>query len=131
LIGKPMAAATAAEIAAMMEVSVRKGTCRKPFAGFSRDSVLQHLTIGGKSGSIDNQDHSARIDWFAGWAVEREGSAKIAVAAMVAHEKYIGTRAGTYARRVMTDYFGKLFAARKAEAAALGRADGQNGGGRG
>lgn len=131
LIGKPMAAATAAEIAAMMEVSVRKGTCRKPFAGFSRDSVLQHLTIGGKSGSIDNQDHSARIDWFAGWAVERKGSAKIAVAAMVAHEKYIGTRAGTYARRVMTDYFGKLFAARKAEAAALGRADGQNGGGRG
>jgi len=131
LMGKPMEAATAAEIAAMMEASVRKGTCRKPFVGSSRDPVLQRLTIGGKSGSIDNQDHSARIDWFAGWAAEREGSAEIAVAAMVAHEKYIGTRAGTYARRVMTDYFGRLFAARKAEATALGRVDGQQGDGQG
>ena len=131
LLGKPMAASTAAEIAAMMEASVRKGTCRKPFVGSSRDPVLRHLTIGGKSGSIDNRDHSARIDWFAGWATEREGRAEIAVAAVVAHEKYIGTRAGTYARRVMTDYFGRLFAARKAEAAALGSAGGQNGGGRG
>jgi penicillin-binding protein A len=131
LMGKPMAAATAAQIAVMMEASVRKGTCRKPFAGFSRDPVLRHVAIGGKSGSIDNRDHSARIDWFAGWAAEREGGTEIAVAAMVAHEKYIGTRAGTYARRVMTEYFGRLFAARKAEAAALGRAEGRNGGGRG
>lgn len=131
LLGQPMAAHTAAEIAAMMEASVRKGTCRKPFQGSVRDPVLKRLAIGGKSGSIDNQDHSARIDWFAGWAAEREGDAEIAVAVVVAHEKYIGTRAGTYARRVMADYFGRLFAARKAEAATVGHAEEHNGGGRG
>jgi cell division protein FtsI/penicillin-binding protein 2 len=131
LLGTPMEERTAAEIAAMMEASVRKGTCRKPFLGSARHPVLQHLTIGGKSGSIDNQDHSARIDWFAGWATEKQGDGEIAVAAVVAHEKYIGTRAGAYVRHVVTDYFGRLFAARKAEAAALGRAGGQNGGGRG
>lgn len=131
LLGKPMAAHTAAEIALMMEASVRKGTCRKPFQGSVHDPVLKRLAIGGKSGSIDNQDHSARIDWFAGWAAEREGGAEIAVAAVVAHEKFIGTRAGTYARRVMADYFGRLFAARKAETATVGRADNHNGGGRG
>jgi hypothetical protein len=41
---------------------------------------------------------------------------------VVAHEKFIGTRAGTYARQVITDYFSRLFATRREGAAHLGRA---------
>ncbi len=113
LFTRAMTAATAAQIAAMMETSVTSGTCRKPFRGLSRHPVLSRLVIGGKSGSIDNREHSARIDWFVGFAAEREGSQAIAVAAVVAHEKYIGTRAGEYARQLMADYFGQIFAARR------------------
>ena len=113
LIAQPMAPQTAAQIAAMMEASVRIGTCHKPFRGQNRHPVLSRLVIGGKSGSIDNQDHTARIDWFVGFASEREGNQAIAVSAVVAHEKYIGTRAGEYARRLISDYFGQIFAGRQ------------------
>ncbi len=122
LIGQPMTAKTASEIASMMQASVAHGTCRKPFRDQARHPVLRQLTIGGKSGSIDNQDHSARIDWFVGFATEREGSAEIAVAAVVAHEKFIGTRAGYYARHVITDHFSRLFADRKSQSVPMGRA---------
>ena len=112
LLAQPMAPQTAAQIAAMMEASVRIGTCHKPFRDQDRHPVLSRLVIGGKSGSIDNQDHTARIDWFVGFASERDGNQAIAVSAVVAHEKYIGKRAGEYARRLITDYFGGIFAAR-------------------
>jgi cell division protein FtsI/penicillin-binding protein 2 len=113
LLGRSMDAATAAQIAAMMEASVSSGTCRKPFADQRRHPVLSRLVIGGKSGSIDNRDHTARIDWFVGFAQEREGNQAIAVSAVVAHEKFIGTRAGEYARRVIAQYFGQIFASRQ------------------
>ena len=112
LLARPITEQTAAAIAAMMEASVARGTCRAPFRDQKRHPVLRQLIIGGKSGSIDNQDHSARIDWFVGFAQARQGNAGIAVAAVVAHEKYIGTRAAHYARQLMTEYFGRLFASR-------------------
>ena len=112
LLSRPIAPQTAAAIAAMMEASVERGTCRGPFRDQKRHPVLRQLIIGGKSGSIDNQDHSARIDWFVGFAHVRQGTAGIAIAAVVAHEKFIGTRAGHYARQLMTEYFGRLLASR-------------------
>ena len=124
LAGRPMAPETADEIAGMMAASVTRGTCRKPFQGMRRNRTLRRLVIGGKSGSIDNQDHSARIDWFVGFADERGGPDRIALAAVVAHEKYIGTRAADYARQAITLYFQRRFAERREAAETLGRADG-------
>ena len=45
-----------------------------------------------------------------GFAEEKGGTAKIVVSAVVAHEKYIGTRASQYARMAMKQYFGNYFA---------------------
>jgi hypothetical protein len=47
-----------------------------------------------------------RYDWFVGFAKERHGEKQLAVAVMVAHEKFLGIRASDYARRAMTYYFG-------------------------
>lgn len=94
----------------LMETTITLGTCKKAFRGFKNDPTLSKLNIGGKSGSIDNKSHDTRYDWFVGFAEEKEGPAKIVISAVVAHEKYIGTRASQYARMAMKQYFRKYFA---------------------
>ena len=94
----------------LMRASIRSGTCSKIFRGYRTDHILSRLNIGGKTGSIDNRKHDARYDWFVGFAEEKEGSGKIVISVIVAHEKYIGIRASQYARMAIKQYFSDYFA---------------------
>ncbi len=94
----------------LMIATVTSGTARKIFRGHKRSKVLSRLKLGGKTGSIYNRTHDARFDWFVGFATEKKGSEKMVVAVMVAHEDYIGTRAGQYARMAIEHYFKDYFA---------------------
>lgn len=116
--GPPRRAMTshAAEVLVdLMETTVRSGTARKSFRDRRRHKILSKLQIGGKTGSIYNRSHDARYDWFVGFANEKSGPQQLAVAVLVAHEEYIGTRATAYARMAMDYYFKELYAQRKAE----------------
>ncbi|UCF93306.1 MAG: PbpA [Desulfobacterales bacterium] len=104
----------------LMQATVTSGTSRKTFRGYRRDEVLSRLVIGGKTGSINNSSNDARFDWFVGFAEEKNGLPKIAVAVVVAHGKYIGTRASQYARWVIQEYFRNYFAGIQATSAAAG-----------
>jgi cell division protein FtsI/penicillin-binding protein 2 len=94
----------------LMRTTVRSGTARKAFRGYRQDAILSRLRIGGKTGTIDNQAHNARYDWFVGFAKARQGRDQVVVAAMVAHEEYIGIRASAYARMAITHHFRKRLA---------------------
>lgn len=95
---------TAAILRQLMGSTVSKGTGKKSFAGFEKDIVLKNLEMGGKTGSIDNSTHEVRFDWFIGFAKGDNGK-NVAVAIVVGHEKYIGTKAGRYARMIFRRYF--------------------------
>ncbi|MFZ1987395.1 MAG: penicillin-binding transpeptidase domain-containing protein [Desulfatitalea sp.] len=102
---RAMTSKASAVVAEMMETTIQSGTARKIFRGQQRDPVLSQVRIGGKTGSISNHTNDARFDWFVGYAEAKEGSGHLAVAVLVAHEEYIGVRAGTYARMAMAHYF--------------------------
>lgn len=104
---------TAKVLNQLMAATVASGTARKPFRGYRRSKVLSRLKLGGKTGSIFNRAHDARFDWFVGFATEKKGSGKLVVSVMVAHEEYIGTRAGQYARMAIEHYFKDYFAKKK------------------
>jgi len=110
LVKHSITPATSRTITNLMETTIRSGTCRKSFRGYKRDRILSKLNIGGKTGSIDNKTHDARYDWFIGFAEEKKGPEKIAISVIVAHEKYIGTRASQYARFIMKEFFRDYFA---------------------
>ena len=93
----------------LMVATIKTGTARKPFRGYSRNKVLSRLNLGGKTGSIYNRRHDARFDWFVGYATEKKGSEKIVVSVMVAHEEYIGIRASQYGRMVIEHHFKDYF----------------------
>lgn len=104
-LGRAMTPKASSVLVQLMEATVQTGTGRKTFRDRRRHKVLSKLTIGGKTGSIDNLAHDARFDWFVGFAQQKKGSTRLAVAVLVAHEEYIGTRATQYARWAMDHYF--------------------------
>ncbi|GAB6094685.1 hypothetical protein JCM14469_09370 [Desulfatiferula olefinivorans] len=94
----------------LMATTISRGTGSKSFRGYRKDPVLCRLTIGGKTGSIFSKDREVRLDWFVGFAEEKDGGEQLALSVLVGHEKYIGTKACNYARMVMKRYFGNRFA---------------------
>ncbi|OQY12369.1 MAG: hypothetical protein B6I31_03295 [Desulfobacteraceae bacterium 4572_19] len=101
VLNRTMKASTAKEIKKMMNATIASGTSRKSFRGYKRDSTLSKLSIGGKTGSIFNTARNIKFDWFVGFAEEKKGSKKLAVAVVVGHGKYIGVRASRYGRMIM------------------------------
>ena len=96
----------AARLRKLLEATVSHGTARKAFRGWRRDHILSKLDIGGKTGTIDNSDHTVRYDWFCGFAQDRKTGRKITVAVLVGHAKpRLDVRAARYARMAMRNYF--------------------------
>ncbi len=89
----------------LMNATITRGTARSLFAGSSRDPVLSKLRMGGKTGALNNNARQIRYDWFTGYALDPEGSGKIAIGVIVAHKEYIGKRAATYFRQAVAAYF--------------------------
>ncbi len=96
---------TASTMVTLMQKTVSRGTARKSFRSASRDRVLSTLLIGGKTGSLYNKQHTVKYDWFTGFGKEKKTDKKIAMAIVVGHRKYIGTRASTYAKMILKQYF--------------------------
>jgi len=90
------------ELQRMMQATVSNGTAHKLFKYLNRNAVLKDLHIGGKTGSINN---NPRFDWFIGFAENPRTGHAIIVSAMVAHEQFIGERAGQYAKLAMETFF--------------------------
>jgi cell division protein FtsI/penicillin-binding protein 2 len=105
IINQAVSSKTCGMLKQLMNATVRSGTARKSFRGFRRDRILSRLNIGGKTGSLSNRKHDVRFDWFVGFAEQKNGSEKIVISTVVAHHKYIGTRASRYARSTIKQYF--------------------------
>jgi len=105
ILNKAVSSKTCRTLKQLMNATVKSGTARKSFRGFRRDRILSRLNIGGKTGSLSNRKHDVRFDWFVGFAEQKTGSEQIVISAVVAHHKYIGTRASRYARSTIKQYF--------------------------
>ncbi|MFH1139887.1 MAG: penicillin-binding transpeptidase domain-containing protein [Pseudomonadota bacterium] len=104
-LGRVVSERTVRELTKLMEATVIEGTGQKRFKDLQRHPVLSKLDIGGKSGSIDN-DEGRRVDWFVCFAKEKEGSGQsIALAAVVVHGEQMGLRSQEIIREAIIHYF--------------------------
>ena len=110
VVRRAIAPDTANTVARLMEETINTGTFRRTFREYKKNRTLSKLDIGGKSGSIASPSNHVRYDWFVGFAKEKEGNKKMALSVLVTHQKYIGKRAGDFARMAMEKYFGNYFA---------------------
>ena len=99
--------ATAGELARMMRTAVETGTGRKTFGAASGHPVLSRLEIGGKSGTINNEQ-GQKVDWFVAWAKPRPGSGcrdKLALSAVVVHSGVTNTSSQRLIRDALNAYY--------------------------
>ena len=111
---------TANTVMQLMTRTVATGTASKSFRGFKRDATLSKLSLGGKTGSLYNESHTVKYDWFTGFGREKNGEKQIVVAVIVGHRKYIGTRASRYGRMIFKEYFENYFIAKNQASAREG-----------
>lgn len=101
---------TATTLKKLMNATITSGTASKYFSKFKSDKILSKLSIGGKTGSINNNKEHLKYDWFQGFAEEKNGLKKIVISVLVVHEKFIGTRAARYSRMAIKEYFKNYYA---------------------
>jgi cell division protein FtsI/penicillin-binding protein 2 len=94
----------------LMTATTRSGTVRGAVRRYRRDKIISRLEIGGKTGTINNKTDDVKYDWFVGFAQDKDSDGKLILSVLVAHEKYIGTRATQYAIMAFKQYFKTHFA---------------------
>jgi membrane peptidoglycan carboxypeptidase len=102
-----MSPETSQEMMTLMAATISRGTSRRAFKGYRSDRVLSKLSLGGKTGSIKNDTDEWLYDWFVGFAAEKAGTRKLAVAILIIHDELLRTRAQEYARLALRYYFGR------------------------
>jgi cell division protein FtsI/penicillin-binding protein 2 len=93
----------------LMKATARSGTMRGAVRRYRRDKIISQLEIGGKTGTINNKTDDVKYDWFVGYARHKDGDGKLILSVLVAHQKYIGTRATQYAIMAFKQYFKTQF----------------------
>lgn len=93
------------EMKELMAATISSGTCSSTFRGYRRDSILSKLSIGGKTGSINNKSDELHYDWFVGYCAEKAGTKKLALSVLVVHDKLLREKSHEFARRAMRYYF--------------------------
>jgi len=93
------------EMRELMEATISSGTCSSTFMGYRRDPILSKLSVGGKTGSINDKSDELRYDWFVGYGAQKAGTRKLALSVLVVHDKLLREKAQEFARRAMRCYF--------------------------
>lgn len=98
---------TAEEMTLLMRSAVLEGTGRRTFGLMKSHPILSQLDIGGKSGSINN-DQGQRVDWFVAWAKPLPGTGskdKLALSAVVVHSGVTNTTSQKLIRDALESYY--------------------------
>ncbi len=96
---------TARELRRMMQATVTEGTCRRSVRRVLGRDWLRRVEVGGKTGSISANRGKTKYDWFAGYALERYGERRLAVAVLQMHGDYLGRRSPAIAAQIIRHYF--------------------------
>jgi peptidoglycan glycosyltransferase len=101
---------TAFDLRALMRETVTKGTSRKSFRGFFR-GPFRELDVGGKTGSLTDDNLNAKVDWFVGFA--QAHGRKISVSVLTVNKKYWTVKSSYLARRAIETAFSQKKVAMK------------------
>ena len=111
LLGRAMSQTGAAELKELMEATVSLGTGRRHFSDADQHPLLSGLTIGGKTGTINDVD-GTRVEWFVAFSYWPESGSgpvwPLALAAVVASEGKAPVDGQDLIRRALIAYYQPL-----------------------
>ena len=96
---------TALELSKFMEDTVNIGTCRNTLKKLTRKKTFSNISVGAKTGSINNHDGTIRYDWVTCYAIDKNEKSGICVAVLACHGEKIGVRSSELARIIIDRYY--------------------------
>ncbi len=103
-LGQVVSESTVQELRKMMRAAMTEGTGRKSFGDAASHKVLSKLEIGGKSGTINN-DQGDKVDWFVTYARRKGTDDSVAMAVLVVHGEKLGLRSRVIIKEALIQYF--------------------------
>ena len=104
-LASPLEEKTASNLKILMDDTVIYGTGRKAFRSLRKNKKFNHIELGAKSGTINDELDRYKYDWFAAYALPDNGDGGICTAVLAIHGKKIGIRASEIARYIINQYF--------------------------
>jgi membrane carboxypeptidase/penicillin-binding protein len=107
IVSKAASSQTADGLAELMQAAITDGTGRKHFSDAGYHPLLSRLELGGKSGTI-NDENGAKVDWFVAYAKPRSGSESarsLALAAVVVHDGRFNLSSQELIKRALLGYY--------------------------
>jgi membrane peptidoglycan carboxypeptidase len=107
ILGRAISLQTAEELSVLMQAAVTNGTGRKHFSDIGNNPILSKLTLGGKSGTI-NDEEGNRVEWFVAFASpeSEEGSLEqLALAAVVVHDGRTNVSSQELVKKALQAYY--------------------------
>jgi penicillin-binding protein A len=101
VLGVPITSKTARYLQAMMEDTVRYGTCRKSFWRLRRKKRFREFNLGAKTGTINDPSDVYKYDWITAFAMRKDNSDGICVAVLEVHGRKLGIRSREIARAII------------------------------
>ncbi|MDR0621412.1 MAG: hypothetical protein LBJ61_06010 [Deltaproteobacteria bacterium] len=111
LLGKAVSLQTSEEISLLMQAALSEGTGRKHFSDVNRNPVLSKLILGGKSGTI-NDENGSKVDWFVAFAAPADSldpdpatQDSLALAAVIVHDGRVNLASQELVRKALLAYY--------------------------
>ena len=113
LLGQVVSTDTVKEIRKLMRATITEGTGRRRFRDINTHQVLSRLEIGGKSGTLNNEE-GFLTDWFICFAKIKKSHQAVAMAVVVVHDpKHYGVKSQDIIREAIIQYFRPLLFAKE------------------
>lgn len=104
-LGRPITKATARKMQVLMEETVENGTCQRAFRPLQGKRSFKDLSLGAKTGTINDQTDQYKVDWLSAYAIPSTGGQGICVAVLAVHGEKLGIRAKDMARYIIKHHF--------------------------
>jgi hypothetical protein len=107
IMGRAVSLQTSEELSVLMQAAITNGTGRKFFSDALTNPVLSALTLGGKSGTI-NDENGSKVDWFVAFAspsAEGDKRCQLALAAVVVHDGRTNVASQELVRKALLAYY--------------------------
>ena len=104
MLDSPINRGTAKDLKDLMHQTILYGTCRQAFRNLLRKKKFKKITIGGKTGTINDKANIFKFDWTVAYMVPQDRSKSIAVAVLSIHGKKLGIRASMLASSIINNY---------------------------
>lgn len=104
-LATPITKDTARQMRALMQDTVKHGTCRRSFQTLIRKKAFQDLEIGAKTGTINDREDRWKFDWLSAFVLTRDERPPICLAVLAIHGKKLGIRAKDLARHILEHHY--------------------------